>query len=79
MIVSYKVVRTKPVAEWHQIVEPHSAARDVDGFARSPNRADREALAAQVDYPADHYAVELDLDGCYTAAFIRAHKEPQRS
>jgi hypothetical protein len=124
MIVSCEVVRPKSVAEWRQIVESHYAARDGDGFVRSPNwavltarcdddgewdgevvdmvpalpeeippprggslrivelwPADRDALAARIGYPADtdRYKFELDLDGCYTAAFIRAHKEPQRS
>jgi hypothetical protein len=77
--VADEVVRPKPVAEWHQIVESHYAARDVDGLVRPPNWADREALAARISYPTDRYAVDLDLAGCYTAAFIRSHKEPQRS
>jgi hypothetical protein len=34
--------------------------------------ADREALAARIGYPADRYEFELDLVGCYTAAFIRS-------
>jgi hypothetical protein len=39
---------------------------------------DREALAARIGYPADHYEFELDLDGYYTAAFIRSHKDSRR-
>jgi hypothetical protein len=121
MIVSYEVVRPKSVAEWRQIVDSHYAARDADGFVRSPNwavlaarcdddgewggevvdvvpalpeeipaprggslrvleelgPADREALAVRIGYPADSYEFELDLTGCYTAAFIRSHKVPQ--
>jgi hypothetical protein len=41
--------------------------------------ADREALAVRIGYPADGYEFELDLAGCYTAAFIRSHKKPQHS
>jgi hypothetical protein len=121
MIVSAEVVRPKTVVEWRQIVDSYYAARDADGFVRSPNWAvmnagadveeewygevvdivpalpeeipaprggslrilqvgpvDRKALAARIGYHPERYEFELDLDGCYTAAFIRSHKEPRR-